>query len=137
MHARKNLLEIDKLTFKTNILAVVEESLVDDLPETGVNIHGNFIEGARWDFKRKQIDDMEHKVAVSAFPVVWLEPVFESDMKADRMYECPLYKTSQRRGELTTTGHSTNFIMYLLLPSEVNPEHWVRRGSAMLCMTDD
>jgi dynein heavy chain len=137
MHARKNLLEIDKLTFRTNILQVVEESLIDDLPETGVNIHGNFIEGARWDFKRKQIDDMEHKVAISPFPIVWLEPVFEDEVKKDRMYECPLYKTSQRRGELTTTGHSTNFIMYLLLPSEVNPEHWVRRGSAMLCMTDD
>jgi hypothetical protein len=27
--------------------------------------------------------------------------------------------------------------MYLKLQSEVNPEHWVRRGAAMLCMTDD
>lgn len=80
---------------------------------------------------------MDHKVAISAFPIVWLEPIFEEEYKKDRMYECPLYKTSQRRGELTTTGHSTNFIMYLLLPTEVNPEHWIRRGSAMLCMTDN
>jgi len=137
MHARKNLLEIDKLTFRTNVLAMVEDNLVADLPESGVNIHGTFIEGAKWDFKRKQVDDMDHKVPISRFPIVWLEPVLEEELKRDRMYECPLYKTSQRRGELTTTGHSTNFIMYLLVASEVNPEHWVRRGTAMLCMTDD
>lgn len=137
MHARKNLLEIDKLTFKTNILVFVDAQNVANLPESGVNIHGCFVEGAKWDFKRKQIDDMDHKVAISPFPVVWLEPILDDELKKDRMYECPLYKTSQRKGELTTTGHSTNFIMYLLLPSEVNPEHWVRRGAAMLCMTDD
>jgi hypothetical protein len=27
--------------------------------------------------------------------------------------------------------------MYLKLQSEGNPEHWIRRGAAMLCMTDD
>lgn len=80
---------------------------------------------------------MDHKIAITEFPVVWLEPLFMEDLKKDRTYECPLYKTSQRRGELTTTGHSTNFIMYLDLSTDVNPEHWIRRGSAMLCMTDD
>jgi len=137
MHARKNLLEIDKIGFKTNILTMVEDNLVPDLPETGVNIHGCFIEGAKWDFKMKRIDDMDHKICISQFPIIYLEPVVEEEQKKERLYECPLYKTSQRRGELTTTGHSTNFIMYLLLPSEVNPEHWVRRGAAMLCLTDE
>lgn len=137
MHARKNLLEIDKLAFKTNILGFADASNVQQMPEVGVNMHGNFIEGAKWDYKRKQIDDMDHKVALTLFPVIWLEPCFEEEMKLDRVYQCPLYKTSQRRGELTTTGHSTNFIMMLMLPSEVNPDNWVRRGTAMLCMTDD
>lgn len=53
MHARKNLLEIDKLNFRTNVLHMCEESLVTEMPETGVNIHGCFIEGAKWDFKKK------------------------------------------------------------------------------------
>lgn len=112
MHARANMLEIDKLTFKTNIMEGTLEC-VKEYPETGVYMHGNFIEGAKWDYKKKMIEDMDHKIAISQFPVVWLEPMMEVDMKYDRQYDCPLYKTSQRRGELTTTGHSTNFVMMI------------------------
>lgn len=42
------------------------------------------------------------------------------------IYECPVYQTSIRRGELSTNGHSTNFIAYFDLKSDVDSEFWVR-----------
>jgi hypothetical protein len=64
MHARANGLEIDKLTFKTNVMSGLVET-VKEFPETGVMIHGNFIEGAKWDYKKKMVEDMDHKIAIS------------------------------------------------------------------------
>jgi len=42
-------------------------------------------------------------------PLILLTP-FESPIKDEKAYECPMYKTLQRAGVLSTTGHSTNFV---------------------------
>jgi dynein heavy chain len=83
------------------------------------------------------VEDSEPRVPIVGFPVCWLEPVSVEEDTVKGCYCCPLYKTSERKGELSTTGLSTNFIMDLNLPSEMPEDYWVRRGAALLCMTDD
>ena len=65
-------------------------------------------------------------------PLIWLRPTRVTDMKAYQHYDCPVYRTTDRRGVLATTGHSTNFLMMIKFPTlTVAPEHWVLRGEAL------
>jgi len=102
-------------------------------------IHGLFMQGAKWDMKEKCVQDSDPKVPLIEFPVIWLEPIeiTGESLSPSENFECPLYKTSARKGELSTTGHSTNFVLMLNLPSKVHQDYWIRRGTALLCMTDD
>lgn len=110
---------------------------MNEIPEDGVNIHGLFLQGAKWDFKKKIIEDSDPKAPIVKMPVIWLEPIIEKDHNEEKLYYCPLYKTSLRAGELSTTGHSTNFVLFLHLPADVPQDYWIRRGAALLCMTDN
>ncbi len=70
-------------------------------------------------------------------PTIWLRPKRTADVKEVPAYECPVYRTGDRRGTLATTGHSTNFLMFARMPSLRPASHWVLRGVCMLCSLSD
>ncbi|XP_045784195.1 dynein axonemal heavy chain 6 [Maniola jurtina] len=105
-------------------------------PEDGVNIHGLFIDAGRWDPQQNLLVDALPGQMNPPLPVVWFKPVL-SLPKPDSRYEAPLYKTSERAGTLSTTGHSTNFVLPVLLPSNMHSEFWIIRGTALLTQITD
>ena len=84
------------------------------------------------------LEEQYNRILYNPMPVVWFKPTRRSEIDASTgRYQCPLYKTSERRGILSTTGHSTNYILTVLLDTDVTAEHWIKRGTALLCQLDD
>ena len=106
-------------------------------PSTGAYIYGLYMEGGRFDREKMRMEDSLPRQLLDIMPCIWLKPVIAADYKPIAVYDCPLYKTSIRAGTLSTTGHSTNFVVALPIPSLRNQDHWIRRGCAMLCMNDE
>lgn len=63
-------------------------------------------------------------------PLIWFVPKRNREKPTTGIYMCPVYKVLSRTGTLSTTGHSTNFVMYIELPSKEDQNHWIRRGVA-------
>lgn len=59
-----------------------------------------------------------------------LFPIEDRVVPEEGIYNCPLYKVESRRGTLSTTGHSTNFVIYIELASKEQEDIWIRAGVA-------
>jgi dynein heavy chain len=131
-YARKYTIPIDTVEFDFEFLPVVPTSPPDD----GAFTHGLFIEGARMNDEVK-LDEALPKVLYAPMVVVKLVPAVADQLSVYPHFECPCYRTAERRGVLATTGHSSNFVMFLRIPTEYTKAHWICRGVALLCSLSD
>lgn len=136
LHARRYSIPIDTLNFSFAVMSAESPEEVAEGPDDGVYIHGFFLEGARFDREARVLADSRPKVMVDTVPVIHFRPTqhYKRNL-AD--CECPLYKTAVRAGVLSTTGQSTNFVIAVDLPTDKDPFHWVRMGTALLCALSD
>ncbi len=98
------------------------------------------MEGARWDKEIESINDSLPKQLYTDVPVIHLLPEKNRKDVTKDVYRCPVYKILSRRGVLSTTGHSTNFVMWIEIPSkrtnvvnnagQSDQEEWIRAGVA-------
>ncbi|XP_036933614.1 dynein heavy chain 6, axonemal [Acanthopagrus latus] len=154
-HARRYNLPIDELDFRFNVVPTYRDQVAvcDALrtqpnsakldmdkelpePEDGVLVHGMFLDACRWDDNRMVIEDALPGVMNAVLPVMHFEPQQNYVPEPD-LYHAPLYKTSARAGTLSTTGHSSNFVVTVMLPSKQPSDYWITKGSALLCQLDD
>lgn len=132
-YARKSLKPIDRISFGFRVVDQKEEEL-KSRPDDGCYVRGIFLEGARWDTAEQSLVDSKPKELFTLFPIVHFIPEFDHVPPATNIYRCPLYKTLTRQGTLSTTGHSTNFVLFLEVPSKREPqEKWIKAGVALFC----
>ncbi|KAL7706715.1 dynein heavy chain cytosolic putative [Lotmaria passim] len=133
-YARTMHISIDTISYDFEWMHT-DPASVTAAPDVGCYIHGMFIEGARIDPETLTLAESKPKVLYEQAPMLWLKPVINRVPSTEGVYECPLYKTLRRAGTLSTTGHSTNYVLTAEIPTppNVDPKHWVRRGVALVC----
>jgi len=107
-----------------------------------VLIGGIYLEGARWDPEKKLLAESFPKLHHDQLPAIRLCPRRKRDSveaaeSKKNVYSCPIYRTQARSGVLLPTGHSTNFIFCIDLPSNKPEEHWINRGVAGIAQKPD
>lgn len=137
--ARKYTIAIDQVNFEFKVIEANGDVDTTKHAEDGAYIWGLFMEGGRWDSSQSLLDESEDKVLFTKVPSIWLKPIEQSKIVKFHSYACPVYKTLARFGTLTTTGHSTNYVLTIILPIQQRhtEAHWVKRGVAMLTQLND
>jgi len=130
-YARKMKLAIDRINFHTKVFDQfeVDGSDITEPPEAGQYMWGGFLEGCRWDDKKHVLAPSNPKQLFVPMPIVLFRPVLDWTATPSR-YPCPIYKVLSRRGTLSTTGHSTNFVRDMEVDTDINPDDWIRAGVA-------
>ena len=133
--ARKAQIGIDTVSLEMRNQKV--KNCADPVPELerpaeGAIIWGLFLEGCAWSVEDHTLCESRPKELFTAFVPVWLAPVqFRVKPEPAKTFMCPCYKILTRKGVLSTTGHSTNFVCTFEVPTAVDPNHWVKRGVAL------
>ena len=153
--ARKHRMPIDQAAFDFAVLRPSEIKKADaNKAEDGAYIRGFFLEGSRWDVDMHCMAESRPRELYQAMPYIHLWARRKDDIQVvegypelytgekngqAHVYMCPVYKTSVRQGTLSTTGHSTNFVMFIRIPMARthDQKHWIKRGVAMLTQLDD
>lgn len=148
--ARKFGYPIDKVGLDAEISSE-DQSPASTTEQKGVGhwVTGLFLEGACWEEKLQHLQEPRPGVREEPLPPILIRPRLEAEWprhasdtaptslyaRTLALYDCPVYRTGARKGTLSTTGHSTNFVMSIALPTPLPPRHWVKRGAALVLAT--
>ncbi len=124
------MIAIDQIAFDFQFKDTMNPLEVEEKPEDGCLIYGMFLEGAKWDYKKHLMGISYPKELFCDLPPIHMMPVANREIPEEGIYNCPLYKVEVRKGTLSTTGHSTNFVKDIEIPTRENQDHWIKAGVA-------
>ncbi len=135
-YARKHMEAIDGLLFEYHIHAELKADEIKVGPDDGVYIYGLYLEGARFDEERGLMQESFPGIMYNLLPVIHFQPAV-NHKQFPNTYACPVYKTAVRKGVLSTTGMSTNYVVPIELPTDQKEQKWILAGVAALLNLSD
>ncbi|XP_066578473.1 dynein axonemal heavy chain 2 [Amia ocellicauda] len=126
--ARNNSVSVDSLSWEF-VVSTVEDSHLLSPPKDGVFVRGLFLEGAGWDKKNACLVEAEPMQLVCPIPTIHFKPVENKKKSGKGMYSCPCYYFPNRAGG---AGRASFVVGVDLKSGAVPPDHWIKRGTALL-----
>ena len=129
-YARSLTIAIDELSFS---YVVEDQKSYKDIkvkPDKGCYVYGIYLEGCKWDYGTHKIETSDPKKLFVEMPLIHFVPVQNRKAPETGIYNCPVYKVLSRNGTLSTTGHSTNFVLDVELPTDQTQSTWIKAGVA-------
>lgn len=135
-YSRSNGISVDVLGFEFVVQDYEDPHEITGPPSEGILVYGLFMDGAKWNYELSCIDHQDYGVMFVQAPVIQF--VQCQNYRPDPVqYTLPIYKTSVRAGTLSTTGHSTNFVLSIEVDTMEAPDTWILCGAALLTMLND
>lgn len=129
-YARGNTIAVDKISFGFEFLDDKKPEDFKEKPEIGCVTYGLYLEGCKWDYNTHKLADSDPKKLFVELPIIHFVPIAERAKPMDGIYFMPVYKVLSRTGTLSTTGHSTNFVMKIEVPTDIEAGVWIKAGVA-------
>ncbi|KAM4714769.1 dynein axonemal heavy chain 2 [Anableps anableps] len=130
--ARQNNISVDTLSWEF-IVSTLDDSNLLTPPEDGVYVRGLYLEGAGWNRKNSYLVEAEPMQMVCPIPTIYFKPVENRKKMSKSMYLCPCYYLPER----SARGGRPSFVVAIELRSgAVAPDHWIKRGTALLMSLD-
>jgi len=132
---KKDQWALDDVATHTDVLRGDTKD-IKEMPEEGQNIHGLFIEGARWNRQEGKLDESEPKKLFVPMPVIYVTAMTLKDVKNQSgtygqhgPYNAAVYKYPRRNDRY--------LIFRLLLKTTTeHPFHWRLRGVCLVAQMD-
>jgi len=112
------MIAVDKISYAFIYKDTLQHTDIKEKPEFGTLVYGMYLEGCKWDYSTHGLGESDPKKLFVEMPLLHLLPEEERAKPDKDIYECPVYKVLSRSGTLSTTGHSTNFVMWIEVPSK-------------------
>lgn len=130
--ARTDQISIDQYTWD---FVIMPNSTMVNRPRKGAYIRGIFLEGAGWDMDTSTLCEPNPMELIVHMPIIHFKPQLRTGKaKPPTIYECPLYMYMVRTG----TRERPSYVLPVDLEcGEAVPEHYTKRGTALLLSTND
>jgi dynein heavy chain len=132
---KKDQWALDEVVTHTEVLQLDPERL-RELQDEGQNIHGLYIEGARWNRQEGRLDESEPKKLFVPMPVVYVTAMTIKDIRSQGQpygnhgpYNAAVYKYPRRNDRYL-------IFRLLLKTTEFHPYHWRLRGVCLVAQVD-